>query len=378
MTIRDFVAKLSELDDSISEESLFKTTRALDTDGSGTITLDEFLEYFGAVQDEPHNVEDNLEDEIWPEWVSKEGKIQHAQKLLLQMYQLLTQEHGVSAEEAFSILDLKETGSCTTNEFQRILKIFFGEVFTDQSDSDFLVKLAGPSNGRVDYRDFCKYLSKKTIRSFKNSNTGSDEKGANVPAGLDRPLTKEASLTYILRKAAELKLDLRKTFSELDKNDLTVIPRTKFVALLLDLPLGLSNVDVSEILENDLHFDNYGNVDYTVILNSDLYIYLERGRMNRHLNKKRKGVKVTTEDDEDNSEEEAEDVSKVDNRKVVVEDLIYIDDLEIMIYTTVAPQTSNIFITSTKKNEGSKKSSEKDDQVITLDSLATQGDKALF
>lgn len=38
-----------------------------------------------------------------------------------------------------------------------------------------------------------------------------------------------------------------------------------------------------------------------------------------------------------------------DNRKVVVEDLIYIDDLEILIYTTIAPKTSTIFVTNAKK-----------------------------
>lgn len=40
------------------------------------------------------------------------------------------------------------------------------------------------------------------------------------------------------------------------------------------------------------------------------------------------------------------DVSVSDNRKVVVEDLIFIDDLEIIIYTTVRPKSSTIFITS--------------------------------
>jgi hypothetical protein len=39
-------------------------------------------------------------------------------------------------------------------------------------------------------------------------------------------------------------------------------------------------------------------------------------------------------------------VAASDNRKVVVEDLIFIDDLEIIIYTTVRPQTSTIFISS--------------------------------
>jgi len=45
---------------------------------------------------------------------------------------------------------------------------------------------------------------------------------------------------------------------------------------LLGLPLGINEVEVREILENDLHFDNYGNVDYTVVLNSDLFCHLER------------------------------------------------------------------------------------------------------
>jgi hypothetical protein len=53
-----------------------------------------------------------------------------------------------------------------------------------------------------------------------------------------------------------------------------------------------------------------------------------------------------------NLSKKAADVDKItDNRKVVVEDLIYIDDLEILIYTTIAPKTSNIFITHTKKVE---------------------------
>ena len=38
-----------------------------------------------------------------------------------------------------------------------------------------------------------------------------------------------------------------------------------------------------------------------------------------------------------------------DNRKVVVEDLLFIDDLEIILYTTVQPKTSTIFISNLKK-----------------------------
>lgn len=46
-----------------------------------------------------------------------------------------------------------------------------------------------------------------------------------------------------------------------------------------------------------------------------------------------------------------------DNRKVVVEDLVYIDDLEVLIYTTILPKTSTIFVTHTKKLTQSKEKS---------------------
>ena len=35
----------------------------------------------------------------------------------------------------------------------------------------------------------------------------------------------------------------------------------------------------------------------------------------------------------------------------MIEDLIYLDDLEIIIYTTICPKTSTIFVTHTKKQE---------------------------
>ena len=215
----------------------------------------------------------------------KEGKVQHAQGLLTKIHAVLEYEHGITAEQAFGIYDVKDTGECTVEEFSRVMEIFFAEVLPAKDDLEFLKRLA-PKRGvqRVDYREFCKYLGKKVIRAFKSGSAPGDKSGdgsskevpASVTRELERPLIKEASLTYILRKAAELDLDLRKILLEHDRNELNVIPRSKFVGLLLEWPLGLNDVDVQEILENDLSFDNYGNVDYTVILNSDLFCHLER------------------------------------------------------------------------------------------------------
>jgi Ca2+-binding EF-hand superfamily protein len=85
------------------------------------------------------------------------------------MHNVLDREHGITAEEAFGVYDIKDTGDCSVEEFGRILKIFFGEVLDLGEDLEFLMRLASPRANRVDYRDFCKYLSKRVVRAFKGA-----------------------------------------------------------------------------------------------------------------------------------------------------------------------------------------------------------------
>lgn len=83
-----------------------------------------------------------------------------------------------------------------------------------------------------------------------------------------------------------------------------------------------------------------------MVLNSDLFCTLERQRL-KSTHKLKKAVRVG--DAVKASKMDDAEAAKVDNRKVVVEDLIYIDDLEILVYTTIAPKTSTVFINSVKK-----------------------------
>ena len=106
--------------------------------------------------------------------------------------------------------------------------------------------------------------------------------------------------------------------------------------------------ELDEIFDNDLHYDNYGNVDYTVILNSDLFVTMERQRFRKAVAGKGANLDMLER------AQDGEGFDKLtDNRKVVVEDFIYIDDLEILVYTTLYPKTSTIFVTHTKKQERS-------------------------
>lgn len=147
-----------------------------------------------------------------------------------------------------------------------------------------------------------------------------------------------------------------------DQTSLNVIPRARFQRMLENLPLGLLPFEIEEIFESDLNFDNYGNVDYTVILNSDIFVTLERQKHRKEQLMKRTVASDIGQDGSHIGGNKSESDKLTDNRKVVVEDLVYIDDLEILIYTTISPKTSTIFVSHTKKAESESKGVE----VLTL------------
>ena len=295
------------------------------------------------------------------------------------------------------MFDYKDSGLCTLAEFKRVISTMFTDVVTTDEQIQLLLRLVPPqsNDGQLNYKNLCKFLEKRFVRSFKHVNdsigAGDDQNETAIHSHrnqtpeeieMERPLVKEASLNYILRKSADLQIDLRKEFVTADPLELSVLPRVKMWTILINLPLGLNDTELTEIFENDLNFDNYGNVDYMGILNSNIFAALEMKRLRqRALEIGKRFQKNSDADDaldqmdqilEDEKEEERqEELRKMnDNRKVVVEDLVYIDDLQVLIYTTIAPKTSQIFITSLNKVQANKgDGEEKDSNVINLHEL---------
>jgi hypothetical protein len=58
--------------------------------------------------------------------------------LLTKIHAVLEYEHGITAEQAFGIYDVKDTGECTVAEFSRVMEIFFGEVLAAKADLEFV------------------------------------------------------------------------------------------------------------------------------------------------------------------------------------------------------------------------------------------------
>jgi Ca2+-binding EF-hand superfamily protein len=280
-------------------EDIFRMCSQLDNDGNGTITLDEFLYYFQHLDTDDLNdferrsAEEELYENIWPDWVIKDGKIDSTKQILLRMYDAMRKTPNISPEQAFQIFDQREKGLISAENFRKILTMFFADAKLEESEIEFILKLTPKTvDQQYMYREFCKFLDKRFVRTFKlggnnagnTSNTSfsltNDLKDSYLRE-LDQVLTKEASLNYVIRKSTDLNLDLRAIFIKNDESGLSVIPRARFWRILESLPLGLLPFELEEIFDSDLNYDNYGNVDYTVILNSDIFVTLERQRIRR-------------------------------------------------------------------------------------------------
>lgn len=98
------------------------------------------------------------------------------------MHGVLEQEYSISAEQAFGIYDLHDDGECSVEEFKRVLRIFFGEVIPKEEDREFLMRLTQKrGDSKIAYREFCKFLSKRVVRTFR---VAAGEPGAEGgPAG---------------------------------------------------------------------------------------------------------------------------------------------------------------------------------------------------
>lgn len=133
ISIKVFVEKLYSLDQSQSKSDLFQTCHHLDEDGSGTISLDEFITFFGADLDDNTSLADQdsmLQDEIWPQWVMKEKKLSEMETMLSAIFKHLQYKYGLTAEQAFGMFDFKNAGLCTLDEFKRVIGTMFDDVIT--------------------------------------------------------------------------------------------------------------------------------------------------------------------------------------------------------------------------------------------------------
>jgi hypothetical protein len=102
--IKDFILKLAQLDNTQNIDDLFQVCIVLDSDGNGDISFDEFLHYFEHLEENDQSEYDKLKAEeemfqnIWPEWVIRESKMDQAKVIVQRLYEALRRTPNISAE----------------------------------------------------------------------------------------------------------------------------------------------------------------------------------------------------------------------------------------------------------------------------------------
>ena len=86
-------------------------------------------------------------------------------------------------------------------------------------------------------------------------------------------------LPTLLRKCFDNGINLREIFKQEDVFQQGLIARERLYQLLEGLPLGYSPEDIYEIFKSSAIFDAHGNADYTLILQHDAYVILEKMAM---------------------------------------------------------------------------------------------------
>ena len=175
-------------------------------------------------------------------------------------------------------------------------------------------------------------------------------------------------LPTLIRKCFENGINLKELFKREDKFKQGLIERDRLYEILENLSIGYSPQDVYEIFRDSAIFDAHGNADYTIILQHGVYTILEKLRLQREMQSQRGSAQNSVHSTKKSfvssfidsidifpinscvetvSDAAAYQNKTVDSRKVVIEDLIYLHDFDIVIYTTTFPKSSNIYVTHT-------------------------------
>jgi hypothetical protein len=118
-----------------------------------------------------------------------------------------------------------------------------------------------------------------------------------------------------------------------------------FKQLLRALPLGLTETDVENIMTGQLAYTDVGDVDYVRIVSS-----LQFKEMRFSFKLKRSLVQESEFDEFQRSIDKDKRAAVMQQQRVIVESLIYIEDFELIVYTTICPCTSLIFVSKTNRS----------------------------
>jgi len=315
-------AGLSDLKVQISEEDLQGLVTAMDIDGSGRVSLQEFRECLTLqMRLEEMKMRKEKANYAVPDWVNSLNANTAAREALFKLFQAFDRK-GYDPVQLFSIFDTNNSGVIARVEFERTLMQLLSPLVT-QTEIDLLTHLADRDNsGAINYREFTELLDRRNLTPVQSD-------------ALNSSLVPRDSITYVQQRCLELGVDLLKLF-QAETGSMT---KPRLSRLLLTLPLGLEPQDIVTICERDIHFDPEGCFDYEELFRTEAYSVLVEAAEIRfsHDKKSPRDPKYRHFTRLPESQKHA-----------IIESIAYVEDLELLAFTCVQPESSLVFLKHTK------------------------------
>lgn len=311
LTVDEMMGAIRDLKLPLTTDQVKGMVSSMDRDSSGSISLAEFHEaVLLRSQVATARAEQQKPKAQVPKWI-QDYNINPNSRRAFNKFKLALDRKGYSADQIFNAYDPNNTGIITKSEFTRTISQLLGEQITPP-EAEVLVQIADPlRSNTINYRDVASLLKDSPLAGVLSSER----------------LSKD-SINYVLHKCLELSVDLWKVFRTLDSLQTGSVPVSIVKQLLLTLPLGLTLDNIEAICDRDLSTTDNGEIDYVELLSSVEYSRLIEAAHAIQLGP------FTLPPTIDHS--------------AIIEDCVWLDDLEAFAYTTIRPMTSVIFIKQAK------------------------------
>lgn len=311
LNFEEFRKGVQDLKLPLLREQVAGMFKEMDINGQGYVSLAEFKDSMKLKKQVENARVVNREEEFnLPVWASSVYDNEKAREGMLKLYNALERK-GYSIAQICSVFDGTNSGCIAAADFSRTVQHLLGSLMSGK-EIELLVKIADPSGrGSINYVEFMQLLDKRNLVTLKQASV------------LNSDSLPRDSILYVIHKCLELNIDLYKQFQNLDSFHSGSLSRHVFLHKLLTLPLGLSIDHLSSILDKDVQYISNGDIDYTSIFQSKDYLDLL-------INSKKLSTDFL--------------YPTLPEQSCIIEDIVYIEQLDAVIYTTISPMTSAIFI----------------------------------
>eukprot|EP00828_Plagiopyla_frontata_P022627 TRINITY_DN29223_c0_g1_i2.p1 TRINITY_DN29223_c0_g1~~TRINITY_DN29223_c0_g1_i2.p1 ORF type:complete len:616 (-),score=92.06 TRINITY_DN29223_c0_g1_i2:212-2059(-) len=226
----------------------------------------------------------------------------------------------VTLEGAFKMFDKSKSGRLTDQQFLQLLEWVCQFKINEEEKVALMDFLDKNNDKELEFKEFAEIL-----------NVASNESMAQIQNNVNS----RNNLMLCFQKAFEMGIDVEQKFFDQDTLIQGSIDRNVFIQLLKQFPIGLVDDEINYILHKQVKYSDTGHINYLAFINDPIFKQLkQKYYLKNEFSKQNEAV------------DPPEDSYQM--QKIVIENIIYLEDFDIFVYTLQNPQTSLIFISTTK------------------------------